>query len=125
MYLILVFEVTDAGEHHSHIILIGGGDDLFISSRAAVLDDGSCSALCCHLDGIVEWNHSIGGEHAAFGGITGSLQGELDADYPVGLARAHTEQCIIFSQDDAIRLDMFHCSPGEDKIAHLLPGWLP
>ena len=40
-----VLKVADAGEHHRHTALIGGGDHLGIAHTATGLDGGGCTSF--------------------------------------------------------------------------------
>ena len=52
-------EVTEAGEHHRDILLVGGGDDLRVAHRAAGLDHRRGARLGQHVETVAEGEEGV------------------------------------------------------------------
>ena len=59
-------KVPDAGEDEGEVVLVGGGDHLFVSDRAAGGDDRFDSHLGCFIDIIAKREEGVGGHHRSF-----------------------------------------------------------
>ena len=57
--MLLVPEQPPAGEHHSHAVLVRGGDDFFVSLGAAGLDDGLYAGFGCCVDSVSEGEEGV------------------------------------------------------------------
>src|SRR6185369_13365871 len=60
--LLLVAEVTVAGEHHGQAMLVGGGDDFLVAHRTARLDDGLGTGFSHHVDAVAEREEGVRGD---------------------------------------------------------------
>ena len=88
----LVAEMTHPREHHGQPRLVGGGDYLLVAHGTAGLGDGRDSRLGGQFDVIGEGEEGIGSQHSALGFVPGDALGQVHADHPVGLSRAHANQ---------------------------------
>jgi hypothetical protein len=61
-----MFEVTNTGENHRETVLVGGGDDLFITYGTARLYYGRNPMLGGFIDAITEREESVGSEYRTF-----------------------------------------------------------
>src|SRR5687767_13647488 len=52
--LISMAEVAHAGEHHGHAVLVGGGDDFFVTLAAARLHDGRDAIFSGYVDAVAK-----------------------------------------------------------------------
>ncbi len=65
---------------------------------------------------VVEGEHGVGGQHAAFGLGARLLPGNPGADDARGLAGPHAHHRLVFNQHDGVGLDVLGRPPGEAQV---------
>jgi hypothetical protein len=61
-----MFEVTNTGENHGETVLIGGGDDLFITHGTSRLYYGRNPMFGGFIDAVTKREESVGREYRTF-----------------------------------------------------------
>src|SRR6185437_1814176 len=73
-------EMAHAGEHHRHVVLVGGGDHLGIAHRTTRLDHRADAGGRGRVDAVAEREEGVAGHHRA--AHFELLVGSLDAGDP-------------------------------------------
>ena len=97
--LVLVFEVTHAGEYHGNAGFITGFDAVLVPDGAARLNDGGDAAACGqppHSQS--EGEECIRSHDRTFGLVAGVFDGQIQSGYTVGLSRAHAHSGAVLCQ---------------------------
>ena len=66
-----MLEVPNACEHHRHVVLVRGVDDLLIFDGPSRLDHGADASLGSHIDAIPKRKKRVGGKDTALDGLIG------------------------------------------------------
>ena len=119
-------EVADAGKDHGYAKLVGGGDDVLISYRAAGLNDRSGSGLGYGFKAVGKWEEGIRGGDAALerqDSLHGAKAGGVYAAHLAGAdAESLGELRLGAGIDDGVRLDVLANAPGKEKAAQFFVG---
>src|SRR6266508_6310205 len=121
-------EVPDASEHHRHLSLVRGRDDLGVTQRATGLDDRGHARLGDDVETVAEREESVGGAHGALGGeadLARAHHGQARRVHAVHLAGAHAHHLLPGGQHDRIGLGVLAHAPGEAQRRALGSGRRP
>ena len=115
-------EMANAGEHHGHAELVGGGNHVLVLDRPAGLDDGGCSGRGNRFKAIGEGKESVRGSDCALERQHGFLRSKARGIDAAHLARTHADGLAVAGIDDCVRLDVLADAPGEEQAAQFLGG---
>src|SRR6478609_3141668 len=117
-----MLEVAGSGKEHGDTGGFSCRDHFVVSDGSSRLyDRGDAGGNRC-FNPIREWEEGIASEDAAPGSIAGTLDGDVYALDPVGLAAPDTGDRRFLRQHDGIRFDVAGGFPGEDKVPELGVG---
>src|SRR5579862_5017721 len=118
----LMSEMTNSGERHRHAVLIGGGNHLIITARAARLNDGRDAVGSRYIDAITKWKEGIRGQYRATGldALIARLEcgdsGRVDA---AALTGSDANGAAVACEHDGVRFDELRHLPGKQQIGEL------
>mmetsp|Transcript_4845 Transcript_4845/g.17016 ORF Transcript_4845/g.17016 Transcript_4845/m.17016 type:complete len:629 (+) Transcript_4845:974-2860(+) len=118
--------MPDAGGQQRDVVLVAALDRVAVPDASSRVDDGLDPGLAGLLHRVVprEWEEGVAGHDGALDLVRGLLDGDLDALYPVRLARAHPEEPLPLGDGDGVRLDVLDAAPRELEVLKLLLGRL-
>src|SRR6516165_164327 len=118
----LVTEVTHAGEHHRHVVLVGCGDDLRVALAAARLDDRADAEACGNIQIVAKRQERIGRHYRARERdvLVACLHGgDARGIHATHLPGAHADRGAAARENDRVRLDEPAHAPREAQVGEL------
>ena len=95
-------EMPLAGEDHGDSVFIARGNDLFIATGTARLDDRGDTRRGGAVNRVVEREKRVGGEHGPAGAIAGFFQGDFDRIDAAHLAGADADEHAVLHGYDRV-----------------------
>src|SRR5215831_2109079 len=118
----LVTEVTHAGEHHRHVVLVGCGDHFRIALAASRLDDSADAEACGNIQIVAKRQERIGRHYRARERsiLVARLHGgEARGIHATHLPGAHADGSAAARENDRVRLDEPAHAPREAQVGEL------
>ena len=119
-------EVSHACEHHRQTVFVGGLDDFVVAHRATWLNDGCDTGLCRCVNAVAEGEKCVGCHHRALDHQTFICRFErryFCAVHATHLARTDSDRCLVFAENDRVRLDVLDDGPGKQHVFELFRRW--